>query len=243
MKNSPPKNHYRWIWIYAAVIVLLAGVINLLMWLPIPTFGSLSETSWLGFWGSYLGGALGCLPAIAALIEGRQQARHEHKEREKDRHFSHMPVFDCEIERISDFLSDTFSPAAVDATMTVTGSDTRYSWKPGDLQETRNHAEMHNSYPIYLRLENVGLGPALNTKVSIFGQSPFTIGTFPVGKKFVLLVLLDPAYYHSIKGDLTTTISFEDVLEWRFKQNQSFKMSSDKITFLPISSPKQYEGV
>lgn len=241
MKNSPQNNHYRWIWIYAAVIVLLAGVINIFMWLPIPTFGSLSETSWLGFWGSYLGGAPGCLPAIAALIEGRQQAKREHKEREKDRHFSHMPVFDCEMEYISDFSSDTFTLSDIKSIMMITASGCRFIWDPLHFPDIYDRTDLFGSFPLYVRLKNVGLGPAMNAKVSIFGQRPFSIGQFPVGKEFAFMVILDSSSNNSLAGDLTATISFEDVFEWCYTQKQPFIKKSEGVTCLPIFSPQLQE--
>ena len=90
-----------WIFLYILGILLLAAIVNALMGLSIPTDASLNAPTWLGFWGSYLGGAIGCLPALAALYDNRREARRQHEESEKSRRLAAMPVFDCRIRHVS----------------------------------------------------------------------------------------------------------------------------------------------
>lgn len=58
------QNH--WFGFYVVVMLAIPGIVNFLMNLAIPTLPELTAPTWLGFWGSYLGGAIGCLPALAA---------------------------------------------------------------------------------------------------------------------------------------------------------------------------------
>ena len=66
MKKNKEPTH--WLWKYVAAILLFAATVNGAMYLPIPTLSTLTSGDWLGFWGGYLGGAIGCIPAIAALL-------------------------------------------------------------------------------------------------------------------------------------------------------------------------------
>ena len=52
-----------WIILYVVVILLVACAVNGLMYLAVPTSPGLTAPSWLDFWGGYLGGAIGCVPA------------------------------------------------------------------------------------------------------------------------------------------------------------------------------------
>lgn len=67
-KNTPEVLHVqksdfpRWLILYVLAILVVAGVIDLFMYLAIPTAPGLNAPTWLTFWGSYLGGAIGCLP-------------------------------------------------------------------------------------------------------------------------------------------------------------------------------------
>lgn len=64
-----------WIILYVVAILLVACAVNGLMYLAVPTLPDLNAPTWLTFWGSYLGGAIGCLPALAALYDNRREAR------------------------------------------------------------------------------------------------------------------------------------------------------------------------
>ena len=92
------QNH--WFGFYVVVMLAIPGIVNFLMNLAIPTLPDLNAPSWLGFWGSYLGGAIGCLPALAALYDNRREARRQHEESERSRRLAVMPVFDCRIRYV-----------------------------------------------------------------------------------------------------------------------------------------------
>ena len=99
--DEPKKKEVRWICLYILVIIGIAGLINLLMSPSIPSISSIGAPTWLNFWGSYLGGAIGCLPAIAALQHSRREARRQHEENEKSRRLGALPVFACTLNSAS----------------------------------------------------------------------------------------------------------------------------------------------
>lgn len=244
MKKSPQNNHYRWIWIYAAVIVLLAGIINLLMWLPIPTFGSLSETSWLGFWGSYLGGALGCAPAIAALQENRLQSKRQFEKEQLDRRISVMPVFDCQILDCPAIFMEKHS---IQGGFIIDNSGILRNRNIYDDQDYYSSDTLN-----YLKLSNCGLGPALKVKLS-FSNSSVDL--------FSLRNNVDPYYFWFVpsrgffKNEETVSrlflrLTFCDIFgnaysqELIFKCHYSFEGNNHFMQFDPerISQPEFIES-
>lgn len=230
-----------WILLYIFVILLIAILLNFLMWLPIPTFGTLRAEHWLGFWGSYLGGALGCLPAIAALVENRRESQLQHEEAERDRHFSRLPMIDCEVERIT---SDTFwDPDTITAVMSITPGRPSFRWRGISPSYVTNLCKENTVF--LLRLNNIGFGPALDLKTTFLSNEPFSIGTLQEQHAFQLLVSIPPEMldgrtgldlYHQLK------VSFKDILEWRYSQRQAFRILEDKVIFSPISSPEHTEA-
>lgn len=73
----------RWLILYVLAILVVAGVIDLFMYLAIPTAPGLNAPTWLTFWGSYLGGAIGCLPLWRpSTITARRHASSTRKPKE-----------------------------------------------------------------------------------------------------------------------------------------------------------------
>ena len=236
-----PKKPPSWILLYIAVILLIALLLNFLMWLPIPTFGALRAEHWLGFWGSYLGGALGCLPAIAALAENRQESRRQHEETERDRHFSRLPMIDCAVDRIS---SDTFlNPDAITAVMSITPEKPYFYWTGISLPFVMDLRKENALF--LLRLNNIGFGPALDLKITFLSNEPFSIGTLQEKHTFQLLVSIPPKMLEGRIGlDIShqLEVSFKDILEWRYSQHQEFRILKDKSRYSPISSPEHIKA-
>ena len=227
---------YSWIFRYIVAILFVALLLNFLMWLPIPTFGTLRAEHWLGFWGSYLGGALGCLPAIAALVENRKESRRLHEETERDRHFSRLPMIDGAVERIS---SDTFfDPNSVDAVMSITYEGTSFRWKAISLPYVMDLQKENTVF--LLRMNNIGFGPALDLNITFLSNAPFSIGTLQEQHTFQLLVSIPPEMLEGRIGNHIVhqlAVSFKDILEWRYVQHQEFRILEKKAIFSPISSP------
>lgn len=159
-----------WIILYVVAILLVACAVNGLMYLAIPTLPDLSAPSWLDFWGGYLGGAIGCLPALAALYDNRREARRQHEESETSRRLSAMPVIACEDN------SSSFSLGQVESLLKLSGMillDIASGFHDFfTTDEPMNYAEhleqIDDSYSglVFIDFQNIGLGPALNVSVS-----------------------------------------------------------------------------
>lgn len=235
--SAPKKPKHFWFLLYIAAVLAVALLLNFLMWLPIPTFGSLGAEHWLGFWGSYLGGALGCLPAIAALVENRRESKRQHEETERDRHFSRLPMIDSAIERIS-YIS-SLDPGTITAVMEIDPGTVSFRWKACDRAYLESLSWEKALF--LLDLENIGFGPALDLSVRFLCDTDFSIGTLQEHQSFRLLVAISPEMvepYIDHGAQLQAEFSFKDILEWRYAQSQEFHILPDKAIFSPISSPE-----
>ena len=236
--DGPKKNEGRWIFSYVLAIVSIALAINLLMSPSIPSISSIDAPTWLTFWGSYLGGAIGCLPAIAALHHSRQEARRQHeeflqqqKEAEKDRHFSHLPMLDCTVSHIPPENISLLQLDEIKAIFDIHTDIPGYYWRNVESETLQQILENGLSEIFLFQIENVGLGPTLSTKLQLF--SSFTIGTIQAGKSFPLLVVLR----HPVPDNLTVMFSFFDMLGWQYQQIKTFEWKSEKVFQEPISNP------
>ena len=159
-----------WIFLYVSAILLVACAVNGLMYLAIPTLPDLSAPSWLDFWGGYLGGAIGCLPALAALYDNRREARRQHEESETSRRLATMPVISCENN------SSSFSLNQVDSLLTLSGmilldmaSGFHNFFSPADPKKYVEYLDLiDDSYSgfVFIDFQNIGLGPALNVSIT-----------------------------------------------------------------------------
>ena len=244
----------RWLILYVLAILLVAGTINLFMNFAIPTAPGLTTSTWLTFWGSYLGGAIGCLPAIAAyrhsidesnrqhqefqeqLQESRKQAGEQYGNMEKDRHLSHLPVIDNQLTYIKSIadLSSSFSSICV-----VLKQDTNAS---GHFQQAPDISEINeiiktNRYDVVLlKIRNIGHGPALAIGLH-FASSSFSIGTLAEQESCMVLLCLertDTQAYH-------LEFSFSDMLGWNYQQSHDFQIGIARLFSAPIQPPERVE--
>ena len=82
-----------WIGSYFLAILLLAIIINIGMQIPVISFNpSLDAPIWLTFWGSYLGGAIGCLPAIAAYRHSIDESKRQIERDEANHRLNVRPI-------------------------------------------------------------------------------------------------------------------------------------------------------
>lgn len=206
----------RWILLYVVAILFVAGTVNVLMYLAVPTLPDLNAPSWLGFWGSYLGGAIGCLPALEALYDNRREARRQHEESEKSRRLAAMPVFDCRIR----YVSRAYAKDSADQWFFIGHS--------GDLHEDGLDEWLQfDDYPNcnYIELSNCGLGPALQAKL-LFNDYPVDLFHIKNGER--AYYILDPSYkYFESLGDKSTvrfTIKSQDIYGNYYLQELLFKV-------------------
>ena len=205
-----------WIIFYVVAILLVACAVNGLMYLAVPTLPDLNAPTWLGFWGSYLGGAIGCLPALAALYDNRREARRQHEESEKSRRLATMPVFDCRIRHVS----RSYAKGSADQWFFIGSS--------GDLHEDSwEEWLIFDDCPDcnYIELSNCGLGPALQAKL-LFNDYPVDLFHIKNGER--AYYILDPSYtYFESLGNKSTvrfTIKSQDIYGNLYSQELLFKV-------------------
>lgn len=237
-----------WIFLYILGILLLAIVINIAMGFSIPSADkSLDGPSWLDFWGGYLGGAIGCLPALAALYDNRREARSQHEESEKSRRLAALPVIACE-----DSFVRLYS-AQLDAFFDLSGMvllnqdkglhEVFSSHDPGEYAEKANQLDASYSGFICLTFHNIGHGPALNVSVACLNISQD--GAIPLNsigsnesKSLMLAVQIPPDADEHYLVQYHIGIFFNDIFGNRYVQVQPLFCRKTKHSLEKISVPE-----
>ena len=237
----------RWILLYVVVILLVAGAVNVLMYLAVPTLPVLDAKTWLGFWGSYLGGAIGCLPALAALYDNRREARRQHEESEKSRRLSAMPVISCENN------ASSFSLEQVDSLLNLSGmilldmtSGFHNFFSPADPTDYAEHLkQIDDSYSgiIFIDFQNIGLGPALNVSISCSNspqRKPLLMKSIGANETRSLLLCVqipdEADNNYLVRYDIE--IKFSDIFGNQYVQVQPLMCRKDQHALAHISIPK-----
>lgn len=245
-----------WLWAYVVAMLLIPGIVDGFMYLAIPTRPDLTAPTWLTFWGSYLGGAIGCLPALAAyrhsideskrqheefqeqLLENRRQSDEQYKSAEKDRHLSHLPVIDNQItllRSISD-LSSISHPSIQVLYEQLPGSDGHYIRTPNQSELLRIFAK--NDHDIILfHVRNIGHGPALSIKITSKTTSSVSIGALGEKDSYTFIFCLSP----SGKSPHHFKFSYSDMLGWHYQQLHDFQIGVDRLFSAPIQPPEIVE--
>lgn len=237
----------RWLILYVLAILLVAGVINLFMHLAIPTAPGLNAPTWLTFWGSYLGGAIGCLPALAALYDNRKEARKQHEESENSRRLAAMPVITFE-DNSSSFSLDQIDSLSTLSGMTLLGMDTGFhstfkAHDPNKYCEKLKQLDASYSGIFFFDFQNIGVGPALNISLSCSNISPHrSIPLKSIGANETRSLLFciqippegDPS--HPIQYDIK--ITFSDIFGNDYFQVQPLICGNHQHTFGSISLPE-----
>lgn len=246
-----------WIGFYFLCMFAIAFTINLGMCAPIVSFNpSLEANDWLGFWGGYLGGAIGCLPALAAyrhsideskrqheefqeqLQESRRQSDTQYENMEKDRHLTHLPVMDNHLtllKSISDLSLLSCPPIQV-----------LYEQLPGTTGHyirTPSQSELHRIFEkddhdiILLNVRNIGHGPALSIRLFCETASSVSIGALGEKDSYTFIFCLARSNNRSYHFKF----SYSDMLGWNYQQSQDFQISGGRIFSSPIHSPKRVD--
>lgn len=234
MKENKKPTH--WLWKYVAAILLFAATVNGAMYLPIPTLSTLTSSDWLGFWGGYLGGAIGCIPAIAALLHSQSESKRLHEETAEAQRRSVLPIFSIDIQPPSSYSSySTYITLFTNGTSFVKpilpNTDIYNELAPYD-EETSDHIGYGCT------LQNIGLGPALNL-VLLFKSSqndrylPAKFNSYGKEQQEHLLLFLPK------ESTSTIELVFSDILGNEYSQH--FKISHIKanntFTVCPVSAP------
>ena len=217
------------------------------MKVPIPSLNrSLSASDWLGFWGGYLGGALGCLPALAALFDNRREADRQHVESEKSRRLSALPVFSCDGNSLS-FVSGQPETVTTLSGLIFLSQDAGFhgqfsSWNPEEYAEKVLEAD-ENYLCLFFELRNIGAGPALNVSLACAPSSPIPMKSIGIGEKstVILAVYIPPDADQSYLYTYKIQISFTDIFGNQYLQCQPFNVRKAEYAFSEISTPELIE--
>lgn len=240
-----------WIFLYILGILLLATIVNALMGLPIPTDASLTAPSWLDFWGGYLGGAIGCLPALAALYDNRREARRQHEESEKSRRLAALPVIACEdsFTRFYVVQPDAFLDLSSMAQLNQNEGlhEAFSSHDPVEYAEKISQLDSSYSGFIYLTFHNIGHGPALNVSVACLNVSQH--GAIPLksigsseSKSLMLAVQIPSEADEHYQVQYHIGISFSDIFGNRYVQVQPLFCRKTEHALGNISVPELIEN-
>lgn len=240
-----------WIFLYVVAILLVAGAVNGLMYLAVPTLPDLNAPTWLTFWGSYLGGAIGCVPALLALYDNRREARRQHEESEKSRRLAALPVIACEDS------SSAFQAARLDEFFRLSAlvlldsdkglHDSFSADHPTKYAEKLKQLDSSYSWIIYLDFQNIGAGPALNVSLACLNVSqPGAISLASIGsneRKAILVCLQIPPEadeYYQLQYDIG--ITFNDIFGNHYVQVQPLFCRKTQRALGNISVPKLIEN-
>lgn len=235
-----------WIFLYVVAILLVAGAVNGLMYLAVPTLPDLNAPTWLTFWGSYLGGAIGCVPALLALYDNRREARKQHEESEKTRRLATMPVISCENN------SSSFSLNQVDSLLTLSGmilldmaSGFHNFFSPADPKKYVEYLDLiDDSYSgfVFIDFQNIGLGPALNVSISCSNsqqKNPQLMKSIGSNETRSLLLCVQIPHEaddnYLVRYDIE--IKFSDILGNQYVQVQPLMFRKNKCALSHISIP------
>lgn len=234
MKKSKEPTH--WLWKYVAAILLFAAAVNGAMYLPIPTLSTLTSGDWLGFWGGYLGGAIGCIPAIAALLHSQAESKRLHDETAKTQRLSIMPAFSVEMNLRYNF--DNYTTCiALNPDDTLTVKSTSAAITARMFADT--HGGPDKDYSCFnCELQNIGLGPALNLTMDLKSElneqaNKVIFNSYGV-ETFVHILLCLPKH-----SSFSAVLTYSDFLGNKYSQSFSiaYTKSDDSYTVLPVSAP------
>lgn len=221
MKKSKEPTH--WLWKYVAAILLFAAAVNGAMYLPIPTLSTLTSSDWLGFWGGYLGGAIGCIPAIAALLHSQAEAKRLHEETAEAQRCSVLPVFSVFIDRNL----SAKSPDEYDMYIALfpNGKIARIpNACNGDYDDFLEEFDADEWVRCNLSLQNIGLGPALNPVITfVMDEMPnhATVSFHSISATQNILVLLSAP----TQSSLQCKIGYSDIFGNKYSQSFSIDCS------------------
>ena len=224
---------YWWLPLCILFPIILPVLVNTaFLQLHFNTGAELNNATWLGFWGSYLGGLLSSVAALIALyLTYRQQDQHHKEQSEYDR-LSHLPVFSCPLTVPSE--TNTCVNWIIineDGSMQSEISPTP-SKLPGCYPQNDSHYKL-----IFLTIKNIGSGPALDVKFSAdFSEGPqlhpfSALNNFGIGQSEEYKVMFPN------KSDVEFNILFSDVFCNEYRQTFTLIYVDTNIVDISDASP------
>lgn len=149
-----------WIGSYFLAILLLAIIINIGMQIPVISFNpSLDAPIWLTFWGSYLGGAIGCLPAIAAYRHSIDESKRQIERDEANHRLNVRPILNISFAP----LGRSFYKLPYISFSTLEGFE---PVSPPQERDIDNALRQFPEKGSLLSIKNLGFGHALNATLT-----------------------------------------------------------------------------
>jgi len=253
---------------FVCVIFLIPFLINLLLYIPIPSAGQIGAVDWLGFWGSFLGSLIGALTALIALFATYRQQEKHHKDDLENRRYSVMPTISIDI--LPKYFPNQNSASSVEYQTVDDYSDYEYyfyltkgTFHPFTIENIQKLQTLKSDETCLFfsfKLSNVGVGPVPYIKFEISHhdsniKSENSIQGLSVGqtKKYLLICYSSST---STKEKYLFEITYMDVYlnkyiaKWFFEFNsqthhlspcldiQFIKKENGKIVVDLTSSPK-----
>ena len=236
-----------WLWAYVVAMLAIPGIVDGFMYLAIPTRPDLTAPTWLTFWGSYLGGAIGCMPALAALYDNREEARRQHEESEKSRRLSAMPVMACEDNSHSFSFSRMDSLSKLSALVLLDSSTGLHDGfnhpDPNKYREILKQIDTSYSGLMFFEFHNIGAGPALNVSLACSNvpqQRPLLLKSIGANetRSLLLCVQIPPKAGDNYRFRYNIEITFSDIFGNQYVQVQPLICQKELHSLSDISLPE-----
>ena len=139
--------------IFAAFVPKMVNI--LFMTKIFPSADDLQNPEWLDFWGSYLGGLLGSVAALFALVLNIWQQDKYRENTETDNRLRVMPAVTCRLTSKPQDEKSILSYIAIQNDWSIR-SHTSINYDTF----LKSRSEYASSRCVYLKIDNIGLGPA-----------------------------------------------------------------------------------
>lgn len=254
--DKSSKQYTKWLILYILFIIVVSLLINLLLYLPIPSAGNVDAPDWLGFWGSFLGSMIACIPAFFALDESRRQAKQQHNEvqeqltesrrQAEQMHFETLESRRCSVMPIVDLIIFPIYEYPDE-------NDLPNYWALIDDKEGVNQAvssnhftrEMYKSSPgnfYSFHIKNIGLGTALDAQITA-GDVIFFGGDVATSFDWnsIFRITSDNANAKEPLKQFDFKIRYHDVFSNLYERECSVRLGSMSISVLRATPPKLIE--
>lgn len=223
---------------YLIFVFIIVRLIERYVYPPAPAAASPAAGDWLGFWGSYLGGVIGCIPAIAALLHSQAESKRLHEEATEAQRNSVLPVFSVFLDRnIS--AKDPNDYKMFLLVSTDKGISARPISRIADYTSYLEECADENKWiRCNLMLRNIGLGPALDPLLSFdLDEYPNcgTVAFSSLGAEQEILFLMCAPVGTSSRCKIVFSDIFGNTYSQLFAIH--YDRPKDSHSFIPASPP------
>lgn len=222
--------------------IAVPPVLNALLCINIPTAPDLGNQDWLSFWGGYLGGIVGMVGTIIALLISYQQNKQLHKDAKKQNKMFHKSEQKQRQESLRLQILPYISVSNIDYDFNAADKSKNPAKDVIDFGSEKLSISPYDGtintstiYKAIIRLTNNGLGTVVRILLSCEGK----IRSVPLHD-------LAPKAFHTLclfisdEREYFITIHFEDIYNNRYIQTFSFNYQREPkiFTLTDTSFPK-----